>query len=203
MRKNLFINIALIFVALFLFLWLVFMGMGIYTRHNQSVTVPNLKGVKLDDAIAKLEDANLRYEIFDSVYNADFKKDAITEQDPESGNLVKPGRIIYLSVNSLAKPKVKMPKLIDQSFALSKAVLKSVGLELGEVTFKYDEIGNNLVMEQLYNGSSIPPGRQIEKGSKIDLVVATNRRAGGEPTSDSTDIPMPIDDAVPNDEINP
>lgn len=186
MRKVWLMNIGLALVCLLVAIWLVFLGLNWYTRHNVSVEVPSLVGVSYEDAIKKLDDADLRYEIFDSVYNADFRKNAITEQDPPAKLEVKPGRVIYLTINALAKPKVKMPKLVDQSMALGKAVLKNAGLVLGEVTYTYDQIGHNLVIEQLYKGAPIMPGRLIEKGSVIDLVVSTNKGASN--NTDSTNI---------------
>lgn len=192
MGKNFFLNIGLGIIASIVAIWLIFIGLNLYTRHNTLIEVPNIKGIELEKAIGVLEEAGLRYEVYDSVYNEDYKRNAITEQDPESKSLVKPDRIIYLSINSLAKPLVKMPKLTDQSFALSKAMLKSAGLELGNVSYVYDEIGNNLVVEQRYNGSTIPSGRMIEKGSAIDLVVATTKRNGMETDSQSTE-PLPRD----------
>lgn len=188
MHKNLLLNLLLAAVASLLALWLIFMGLNFYTRHNESVDVPNVKGEKIETAIEKIENAGLRYEIFDSVYSDDFKKNAITEQDPDPGSKVKPGRIIYLTLNSLDVPMVKVPKLTDQSLALTKAMIKSAGFKLGEITYKHDAIGNNLVIEQLHNGDHIPPGKMLEKGSVIDLVVATTSLQGNPSADDSTDI---------------
>lgn len=154
---------------------LLFIWSGFYTNHGKEIAVPNIKGMQAEKAIEVLEDNDLQYNIFDSVYEAKTAKNAITAQDPEPGSKVKPGRIIYLSINSLGKPKVKMPKLVDQSFTLGKAILKKVGLELGNVYFTYEEIGHNLILRQKQNNIDIPPGKLIEKGSKIDLIIATDR----------------------------
>lgn len=157
-------------------LWAVFIWINWYTNHGEETTVPNLKGINFNQATAKLDEANLRYVVFDSIYNPELKKDAVSDQDPMQGSLVKPNRIIYLTVNSLSKPTVKMPKLVDQSFNLSKMLLKKAGLELGEVYFKYDEIGHNLVLEQTIKGKNVPAGKQLDKGTSIDLLVSTNRK---------------------------
>jgi beta-lactam-binding protein with PASTA domain len=194
MRKNLLINLLLAAVASLLALWLIFMGLNFYTRHNESVDVPNVKGEKIETAIEKIENAGLRYEIFDSVYSDDFKKNTITEQDPDPGSKVKPGRIIYLTLNSLDVPMVKVPKLTDQSLALTKAMIKSAGFKLGEITYKHDAIGNNLVIEQLHNGDHIPPGKMLQKGSVIDLVVATTSMQGAPSTDDSAGVDAGIMD---------
>jgi len=193
MRKNWILNILLASVATAILLWFVFLWMDWYTRHNEYIDVPSVKGISYESAVEKLEEAGLRYEIFDSVYNEDFKKNAVTEQDPRAKSQVKPNRIVYLSINALARPKVKMPKLVDQSITLGKAILKNVGLKLGDVTYKFDDIGHNLVIEQLYNGAPILPGKMLEKNSTIDLIVATNRQ--GIVENDSIPEPQPDPDS--------
>lgn len=180
MLKNWLLNIGLGLVALALLIWLTFLWMGWYTHHTVSIDVPNLRGINMEAAAEKLDEAGLRYEIIDSVYAPDLKKDAVTEQDPLPGSKVKPNRIIYLVVNSLGTPKVKIPRLVDMSFTLAKALLKSNGLVLGDVEYKYDEIGHNLVISQKMNGRDVPAGKLVEKGTKIDLVVATNDQGGGD-----------------------
>jgi beta-lactam-binding protein with PASTA domain len=177
MLKTWIFNIGLAIVAFLLFVWLTFGFMNWYTNHGENIDVPNLKGVSVNTAMSQLEEKGLRWEIIDSVYSEDFKKNAITEHDPGGGSKVKSNRIIYLTVNALGKPKIKMPKLVDQSFTLAKALLKTMGLELGTVMYTYDEIGHNLVMEQKMGGIEVPPGKLILKGSTIDLVVATNRKS--------------------------
>jgi beta-lactam-binding protein with PASTA domain len=197
MLKTWLFNIALAILGFLVLLWLVFLGLKFYTRHNVATEVPNIKGQLLETAAQKLEDADLRYEIYDSVYSDKFKKNAVTEQDPPAGSKVKPNRIIYLSINALGKPKVKVPKLVDQSFSLAKALLKSLGLTLGNVEYRPDAIGDNLVIAQMHNNQPVPPGKLLEKGSVIDLVVATNRR--NHSLSDSAD----GDPGTPSDNENP
>jgi beta-lactam-binding protein with PASTA domain len=110
------------------------------------------------------------------VYNETSEAFSIVEQIPAANEEVKPDRAIYVIINSGNKPKVKMPKLIDQSLTLSKAVLKNNGLVLGKVSYSYDEIGNNLVVSQTINGREIQPGTLINKGTVVDLVVISNNK---------------------------
>lgn len=158
-------------LVLLLFLWL-----GFYTRHGVQVEVPNIKGMTLEKASAALEERDLRFEISDTVYEERLKPNAVVEQNPVAGSGVKPGRIVYLKVNASGKPMVNMPNLVDKSFTLSKALLKNYGLQLGEVTYKYNEYSHNLVIQQFYDGDSIAQNRRIERGSVIDLWVTTNKK---------------------------
>ncbi len=193
MNKNWLLNIGLGIVATGVFILLLFLWMNWFTNHNVAVQVPDIVGMKMEEAIQKLDDQGLRFEIIDSVYLEDMKKDAVTEQDPVAGSDVKPNRIIYLVVNALDKPKVKMPMLVDQSLTLAKVLIKNNGLELGNIEYIYDEIGNNLVTKQSINGMDVPAGKMITKGTRIDLVVVKNRKEGDE-NSDSTAIEPDVPD---------
>lgn len=176
MLKNWILNLILAAIAVVILVWLAFTALKIYTRHDVEIAVPNLKGLTIDEVSLKLERVGLNYVISDSIYTKDVKRNGVTEQNPKAGEKVKPNRIIYLTLNSLPKPRVKMPKLTDRSLNLAKAILENNGLELGEITTVYDEIGHNLVISQKYRGAEISANEWIDKGSKIDLVVSTNKR---------------------------
>ena len=64
----------------------------------------------------------------------------------------------------------------------AKAELNSRGLTLGKLTYVSD-IATNNVLRQVYNNREIKPGKQIESGAVIDLVVGLN------PTDNQTYIP--------------
>jgi beta-lactam-binding protein with PASTA domain len=201
MNKNWLFNIGLGVVATGVFILLIFLWMNWFTNHNVAVKVPSLVGMNLQEATEKLDDEGLRFEIIDSVYLENYKRDAVTEQDPSAGSDVKPNRIIYLVVNALDKPKVKMPMLVDQSLTLAKVLIKNSGLELGNIEYVYDEIGNNLVTKQQINGMEVPAGKMITKGTRIDLVVVKNQSDATE-NNDSTVVDS--DDAeVPATEEDP
>lgn len=202
MNKNWLFNIGLGVAATGVFILLLFLWMNWFTNHNVAVQVPNIVGMNMEEAIEKLDDQGLRFEITDSVYLENMKKDAVTEQDPAAGSDVKPNRIIYLVVNALSKPKVKMPMLVDQSLTLAKVLIKNNGLELGNIEYVYDEIGNNLVTKQSNNGMEVPAGKMITKGTRIDLVVVKNQKDDTE-NSDSTAIDPDVPDEEPAADVQP
>ena len=157
--------------------FIAYMALGWFTNHGENINMPNLKDVKTEQALGTLEELELRTMIIDSVYNGDLNKNTIAKQDPEAGTNVKEGRIVYLTINSLEEPKASVPQLVDKSFTLGRALLKSRGLMLGQVMYVYDSIGHNLIIEQRFEGSSIETGAKLSKGSAIDLVITTNRES--------------------------
>ncbi len=143
-----------------------------YTRHGQSIQVPKVVGMPIETAEEVLDDNDLEMVIIDSVYDENQKPNTIVEQDPVFDSKVKPGRKIYVSINTGIKPKVRMPKLINGSSNLAKVLLQNVGLRLGKIDSVKSTFGSGLVIKQKYNGRDIAPNAPLDKGSIIDIVVS-------------------------------
>lgn len=162
--------LAVAVFAVYLFLSMIFTGW--YTRHGQSIVVPKIEGMPAENAFTLLDDNDLEMIVIDSVYNEDMKPGTIVEQDPRSDVRVKPGRKIYVTINTGIKPKVKVPRLINGSSNLAKVLLQNAGLKLGRVDSVKSTIGSGLVIRQKYRGRDIAPNTPLEKGSVIDIVVS-------------------------------
>lgn len=171
--KELGIQVGLILGASALVLWGIFAGLSAYTHHNDYIKVPDVSGLSFDEAQIRLEQAGLRSQIMDSVYNEKARAYTIIEQNPKAQEMVKEDRRIYLVINTGNKPKIKAPNLVDMSLTLAKAVIKNRGLVLGQISMAYDPIGNNLVLAQQYKGQTLAEGTLIPKGSIINLTVAS------------------------------
>lgn len=166
--KNLII-IGLIVILLILFVF--YFYLPVITHHGESITVPNIVGLVYDDLDEFLTDRDFRFEVTeDSGYNSSFPALAVLKQYPEPGQKVKKNRKIFLTLNALNPPNVRMPRLVDGSLSNAERVLESYGLLRGELIYEADP-ARNAVLDQLYNGESIEEGVMIPKGSAIDLVV--------------------------------
>lgn len=162
-----------IFIAGLIMLAMVFLGLfllNIYTKNGQSETVPELKGLSLEEAIAKIERHNLDYEIIDSVYVRDKKLGSVIEQNPAPSTIVKPGRSIYLIINSKAVRQIPLPDLRDLSLRQAEAMVKSLGINVSNVEYAPSEY-KDLVLDVKYNGQSLLAGTKIPEGSSIVLVA--------------------------------
>ncbi len=155
---------------MYVFVWLAAQVLSVYTRHGQSLSLPNLKGLNIEEVEKLLEQKKLRYVITDTVFVDKLPKLAVAEQNPAPNSKVKEGRIIYLSINSDASATVLMPNLINSSLRYAETVLAGMGLVVGNVSMRPD-IAQNAVLDQLWKGQSMQPGTKLPKGSSIDLVV--------------------------------
>lgn len=140
------------------------------TNHGEAVTVPDLKGVKIEKLDSLLSQHKLRYELNDSTYSDDFPPLTIVRQFPKEGSLVKENRKIYISINRVSPPTVPIPDLVDRSRINAEVVLKSNELKRGRIIFEPSPF-LNLVKELRYQGKPIDVGVRVPKGSVIDLVI--------------------------------
>jgi len=142
-----------------------------YTRHGETVTVPDLKGMKLTQLESFLQGKNLSYKIADSsVFILDKPAGIVVEQDPIPGSHVKENRTIYISITRTVAPQVKLPNLIDVSQRQAEAILGSYGLKVGSYIYQPD-LAKDAVLAMSMNGKTLKPGDEIPKGSTIDFVL--------------------------------
>jgi beta-lactam-binding protein with PASTA domain len=144
--------------------------MGYVTEHGTIIEVPNYLGVPMKDLDAIADTVPLQYVIIDSIYSDEFPKGTVADQDPAPGTGAKRGRKVYLTVNAVMPQQVMMPDLRDLSFRQAKAVLETVGLRLGDISFRPD-IAKNAVLDQQVGGRDVKPGALLFKRTRVDLVL--------------------------------
>lgn len=168
-------------LAIVVIVVLIFTGISLVlkstTRHGESLTVPDITGLKMEAAARILADKNLKFIITDSLFFEDKPKNSVLDQNPSPQSKVKEGRVIYLVLNSNKAPLVNMPNLIDVSLRQAQVLLQSVGLKAGRLIYKPD-IAQNVVLEQLYGNHNLTPGAKVPKGSAIDLVLGDGLGGG-------------------------
>lgn len=148
-----------------LYYWMAYM-----TEHDTVVEVPSYLGIGMHGLESFSDTIPLEYVIIDSIYSDDFPKGTVADQDPAPGTGAKRGRKVYLTMNAVMPQQVKMPDLRNLSFRQARAVLETVGLRLGEISFRPD-IAKNAVLDQESGGREVRPGQMLFKGARIDLVL--------------------------------
>ena len=180
-------------VAVFVVVMVLFTGISLVlnqtTRHGEALTVPDITGLSINDAISILEAKHLKFIITDSLFFEDKPKNSVLDQNPSPQSKVKEGRIIYLTLNSTKAPLVNMPNLIDVSLRQAQVMLQSVGLKPGRLMYKPD-IAQNVVLQQQFNNSDIAAGAKVPKGSTIDLVLGDGLGQGDVSLPDLTGLTL-------------
>jgi eukaryotic-like serine/threonine-protein kinase len=157
---------TILFIALIYF----YIYLPSLTNHGESITVPDLTGMKMEELESFLTDHDLRFSVNDSAYSSEHPPLVVLRQFPKAGSKVKENRMIYVSLNRVTPPTLPMPDLVDRSLINAEVVLKSNELKRGRILYEPSPF-QNLVKEMRLNGKVIAPGTRIQKGAVIDLVV--------------------------------
>lgn len=168
-RNNLLAAVGTVIVILLV----AFFSLRFYTKHGEGLEVPELKGLSITQAVSKLEELGLRYEI-DSVYVMDKPPGIVTDQDPDASTFVKGNRTIYLTINTATAPNVKFPDIETKSLREAQAILESYRLKLGDTTYQPD-VAKDVVLAAYFGGQPIKSGEVLPTGSRISLILGDGR----------------------------
>lgn len=136
-----------------------------YTRYGVSVTVPAVTGEPVEQARDELEEQDLRVEDLEETFNPSLPRGVVLEQNPLAGSAVKPGRRVYLKVNTGEEPTVRVPRVVSASVREARNRLQALGLEVEDV--REDSVPSpyaNTVTRQ-----QPPPGDSLPKGAGVTL----------------------------------
>ncbi len=146
------------------------------TRHGANCVVPNLVDLTMAEAEALVAESELNLIINDSLYAPGVGRGVILTQLPAEGTVVKPGRSIYLSVNSMNRRMVTIPYVAGRSLRQAKNMLEVAGLVIERLEYEED-LATNYILGESYVGREITPQSTIQAavGSGVTLRVGVNR----------------------------
>ena len=149
------------------------------TRHGARCAVPDFTGVAIGDAEHLAKKHDLEIIVNDSLYVPVYDGGIVLEQNPKADVAVKPGRKVYVTINSFAQKSVKIPYVTGYSLRQAKNNLEIAGLEIAELIYQSDMATNN-VLEERFRDRVISRGDNIEAeaGSGITLVVGVSAESG-------------------------
>lgn len=151
-------------------IWITLFCLNKYTKHGQSITVPNLSGMQVDEAEKLIYSAGLSYEVVDSLYNESGTPGAIVEQIPLAESHVKKGRTIYLTVQAVNEQLIAVPDLEDASLRQAQVILQSLGfknVQIKRIPSQYQD----LVFGVEYKGVTLKAGQKVPINAPISLIV--------------------------------
>jgi hypothetical protein len=158
--------------------------LDVYTHHGESIIVPNVNGLPLEEAEKELGKKKLTQEVVDSNYVKGLPAGAVLEQKPVAGAKVKIGRTIYLTINTGEVPKVAIPDIIDNSsYRQAEARLRAMGFKLTEP--EYIEGEKDWIYGVKYNGKELTSGEKIPREAVLTLCVGDDELKGDSIQTDS------------------
>ncbi len=136
--------------------------------------VPRVIGLTYDEAVDTLDDENLnarRVDVF-----SDKPPGEVVAQNPEPGDTVREGAVVRLSV-SKGQELVVVPDVLLQTRASAGEELRGAGLRASVTTAPSDTVSEGLVADQ-----DPDPGAEVQKGSRVTIVVSEGPRSVAVPS---------------------
>lgn len=166
--------------------------MPAYTRHGVSVAVPDAKNLPYDQAVRVLERRGLQPERGSGPYDPSLPRDVVVEQTPIAHQRVKPGRRIYLTVNSGETPRLRMPNLVNLSRRQAVNQIEARQLRVGEI--RVDPIPSPY--ENTVTRQQPAAGDTIQHGTAVDLWISPGQGESFVEVPDVRGIPLPQADSL-------
>lgn len=184
---NLIAMVGVVVIALFG----VLKGLDVYTRHGEAVVVPNVKGMTVTEAGKLFRNHKLNYIVSDSTYVKEQPAGCILDYHPTSGQRVKEGRTIYLTINTQNIPLQAVPDIADNSsMRQAQARLLATGFKLTEHEYISGE--KDWVYGVKYNGHTLTNGEKVPMGATLTLVVGDGGEQPQEDDSSPTETQTPV-----------
>lgn len=180
-QKKFYINLLAIVILSLVLLWLTIKLLNVYTRHGKVYELPDFSGMTIQE-VEQEYGRQYNFILIDSVYSKTQEPGSIVQQDPLPHSKVKHGRNVYYIIVAKTPEKTNMPNLNNLSLRQALVLLESNGLLVKELKY-IPHFARNAICEQRYEGEIIKPGTELNKGSRITLVVGLG--------PDNRDMPLP------------
>lgn len=160
-------NVVIIMIIAVLGIYAAYLATAIFTKHGESLRVPGVENMSYTEAISKLHSNGLKVDIRDSLYREDVKPGFVIEQFPKANSIVKPGRKIFLYINSVHPKEV----ILDDDNHPNEYALRGLGER--QALAKFEELGFKNVRVARVLGSSdrvikvLANGRPVRKMQKV------------------------------------
>ncbi len=150
-------------------------GLDLYTHHGQTVEVPSIIHKSYIDAEDVLGQVHLEMVVSDTDYVKTLPHDCVLEQSPLPGEIVKPGRLIYVKINAPSIPKRVLPDVIDNSSLRdAQSKLTALGFQLG--TPEYIPGEKEWVYGIKCQGQQLSAGQRVSVEDQLIIQVGDGRR---------------------------
>lgn len=172
-----------------------------YTNHGVEAKVPNLVGKNVNVGIDQCDALGLEVEVADTGYIRTLPPDIILQQSTPAGDVVKPGRIIYVTINAAHALAIALPDVADNSsYRDAVAQLEALGFKC--TAPKYTAGDRNWVYGIQAGGKDCKAGDRVSVDTPITLIVGDGKVYEGYNGNDSLDHALNGDmNALSDDDI--
>jgi beta-lactam-binding protein with PASTA domain len=147
-----------------------------YTDHGEYVSVPDMSGMTLEEAIKALEDRDLNYIVADSVYDRKARPGTIMDQSPVKESQVKEGRTVTLTIYRFSPPMEKLGVSQGDYAVVAMIRLKNKTIEF-DTLYEDNNAFAGSIIRVTQKGKSLKHDDLVARGSRVTLVIGRNASA--------------------------
>lgn len=140
----------------------------VISKGSQQATVPDVRGMTLEEATKKLEECDLKVGNVMESYSDTVRAGEIISQGYEPDVKIDRESAVNLEISLGESPYTIVPNCVGSDINSAKAMLEEAKLKVGNITYKKSESENNLVVEQ-----SVDYGSKVDEYTTVDLVVSS------------------------------
>jgi beta-lactam-binding protein with PASTA domain len=167
-------NILLAVFILCILTYITLKWLDAYTKHGESVEIPDVKGMTIKLAEPFFSQKNISYQVIDSAFYSSLPSGSIVETIPPIGSKIKKGRTIYLRVNSYGSQTIELPEVRDLSQRQALAMLRSLGFENVRIRLVPGAF-RGLVLGLESSGKELNAGDKIYATMPLTLLVSSGK----------------------------
>lgn len=171
--RNAVLRIVLLYAVLIAFSWF---WLRWYTDHGEFVSVPDLSGVPLDEAIQALEERGMNYLVVDSVYDKKAKPGSVMDQSPVKESQVKEGRTVSLTIYRFSPPMEKLGVKQGDYAVVAMIRLKNKAIDFDTLYEDNNTLAGSIIRVN-QRGKSLKYDDMVPRGSKVTLVIGRHATA--------------------------
>jgi hypothetical protein len=177
-KKNIALNLVALVVITFVLIQGLMWFLGYYTLHGESIEVPDLVNMKIEEAEKLLKIRQLDYIVTDSICKGGGLGGLIKEQTPKAKARVKESRKIYLTITKHTECTVNLyyKQVIGRPRDYVVKQLQRSNLKVGKLTYRPGGKAENTVVEASING--------------VPLFIEADPNAGEKPPTEPKKIPQ-------------
>jgi serine/threonine-protein kinase len=162
---------SLIVSSIMSFVFIVFVSPYI-THKKANVEVPNVKGMKENQATLVLENKGLLLLVSGQREDKNYENDIILEQDPLPGFTVAEGSLVKVVINKKAASAPEenaIPDVRGMQLMAAKEKIENSGYTVGKIEFSES---STYAKDQVVN-TDPPPGSKSVPGTIVNVMVST------------------------------
>jgi serine/threonine-protein kinase len=141
------------------------LAMSVFVGGRQ-VTVPDIRGLEREGAVAALDQLGLRYELADEHFSVEYPESTVADQNPLPGRIVKQGRKVLVTM-SKGGEFYDIPYCIGKPLRTARIILERAGFMVGSIARVPSSRG---YQEEVLSTEPLPGNRAV-RGSLVNILV--------------------------------